>query len=153
MFCFCGKVTPCVVACVHTIFSRSTLMRRDSGDENDVLKPGTHAIMSLDESSHPSTIRSNIWKTNGCSKPLFRIVIFYWPVKDAFDIDACNFGIGGIDRSNVSCLYLRTLHELCDCVLIESSMDEVELYICCSVLLLCSIYFAIVLFCFFFSFV
>ena len=103
-----------------------------SGNEpggRDCLKPGIHAIMSLNESLHPSTFRLTNSTKNNDSKPPFgevNIGLFYWPVDDAFDIVEHNFGNDGIDRSNVSCLYLRTLHEICDCVLIESSMNEVK---------------------------
>ena len=103
-------------------------MSGDEPDRHDILNPGIHAIMSLEESLHPSTFTLNNKKTTDDCKPPFSVVLFYWPVDDAFDIPDHDFVIGGIDRSNVSCLYLRTLHEICDCVLIESSMTEVTLF-------------------------
>ena len=94
-------------------------------DIRKVLKPGIHAIMSLDESIHPTTIKLN---NENDKKPLFRVVLFYWPVKDAFEVKSkCSDFGAGIDRSNVSSLYVRVLHEICNCVVIESTINEVEL--------------------------
>ena len=99
------------------------MLSSDEPGVRDGLNPGIHAIVSLDEPLHPSTFELNSNEKNSSrSKPSsgeVHIVLFYWPVDDAFKTDE-------ISRSNVSCLYLRTLHELCDCVLIESSMKEVK---------------------------
>ena len=96
-------------------------MKKESNGTEKVLNRGIHAIVSLNESSHPSTMVLE----NENERPVCRVVLFYWPVDDAFEIDNHNFGRRGIRRSNVSCLFLRTLHEICDCVVIESSIDEV----------------------------
>ena len=95
----------------------------DEERDEELLKPGIHAIMSIDESLHPTTLRAQ----NIDEIPLFRIVLFYWPVDDAFDLPT-DITSGGITRSNVSCLYLRTLHEITDCVVVSVTMKEVTLH-------------------------
>ena len=72
--------------------------------------------MPLNEGSHPGTTALQ----DSGTTPEVRISLFYWPVDGAFDV-------ANISRSNISCLYLRTLHEICDCVMVESSMNEVQL--------------------------
>ena len=105
-FCaFCFRLF-CLLVVVHR---RSSCARL-----GDSLKPGIHTTMSLKENEHPTTIAMK----NDGKQVVVRVALFYWPVDDAFDIHSIN-------RSNTSCFYLRTLHEICDCVMIESSMNEV----------------------------
>ena len=75
--------------------------------------------MSSDESDHPTTLKAQ----NRDEKPLCRIGLIYWPVDDAFEAAPDGFGIG---RENVSCLYLRILHEITDCVVLPVSASEVK---------------------------
>ena len=89
-----------------------------------LLKPGIHAIMSLNESRHPTTLRAE----NRDKIPVFEIILFYWPVNDAFEIAPQGTKGFGIRRANVSCLYLRALHEISDCVLLPVSMNEVRAF-------------------------
>ena len=98
----------------------------ESGDHEEYLRPGIHAIMSIEESIHPTTLRAQ----NIDKKPLFTINLFYWPVDDAFDMPT-DISSSGISRSNVSCLYLRTLHEIADCVVVPVNMNEVKLLSVC----------------------
>ena len=93
----------------------------DTKEEDELLKPGIHAIMSIEESLHPTTLRTQ----NIDEKPLFEIILFYWPVNEAFDMPT-DITSSGISRDNVSCLYLRTLHEITDCVAIPVNMSEVK---------------------------
>lgn len=88
-----------------------------------LLKPGIHAVMSIEESKHPTTIS----QANPEVKPTFEIVLFYWPVLDAFKIPK-GLSDHGISRSNVSVLYLRVLHEMTDCVCIPVTMNEVMIF-------------------------
>jgi len=46
-----------------------------------------------------------------------KLIMFYWPIIDAF-VD--------IQRSNLSCLFIRLLHELCHTVIIPSSIKEID---------------------------
>ena len=110
-FCFCFLVVAVFFSCRHG--ASCLRLGNDGKSKEDNLKPGIHAIMSLNEELHPTTTAMN----DG-TQVLVRVALFYWPIDRAFDTDKIN-------RSNISCLYLRTLHEICDSVMIESSMDEV----------------------------
>ena len=94
----------------------------DEKRDEELLNPGIHAIMSIDESLHPTTLRAQHIDKN----PLFNIILFYWPVNDAFDMPS-DITRSGITRSNVSCLYLRILHEITDRVVVPVSMNEVRI--------------------------
>ena len=114
----CDRV--CVCSC------RAVL---DKEREEELLKPGIHAIMSIDESDHPTTLKAQ----NRDEKPLCKIGLIYWPVDDAFEVAPAGVGDFGIRRGNVSCLYLRILHEITDCVVLPVSSSEVEfcfVYMC-----------------------
>ena len=100
--------------------SRYHTLLDKTNEDDELVKPGIHAIMSIEESLHPTTLRAQ-----NCDQiPLFNIILFYWPVNDAFEMPT-DITSSGISRDNVSCLYLRTLHEITDCVAIPVNMNEV----------------------------
>ena len=98
---------------------RDTIL--DTSKTEPILKAGIHAIMSIDESVHPTTVS----QAQPNDKPIVNVVLFYWPVVDAFENPngVINYGI---NRSNVSSLYLRILHEISDSVCIPVTTQEVE---------------------------
>ena len=104
-----------VFVCISVLFIHRYVELLDETRDEELFNPGIHAILSIDESLHPTTLRAQ----NSKEIQLFKIVLFYWPVYNVFDV---NFGI---NRSNVSCLYLRTLHEISDCVVAPLSMQQV----------------------------
>lgn len=93
----------------------------DKSTREPLLHAGIHAILSIDESTHPTTLS----QSNLNDKPVCSIVLFYWPIADAFENPngVLNYGI---NRSNVSSLYLRILHEISDSVCIPVTTQEVE---------------------------
>lgn len=93
----------------------------DECNQDCLLTPGIHAILPLDAATHPTT-----FKTRNSGALALRVVLFYWPVDDAFDIPSMGSRFRGICRSNVSCLYLRILHEITDCVMVSVSKQEVK---------------------------
>ena len=91
--------------------------------QDSIFKAGIHAIMSIEESNHPTTLS----RLNPKVKAQCKVVLFYWPVSDAFEHPngLVNYGI---NRSNVSSLYLRILHEISDSVCMPVTMNEVMFY-------------------------
>ena len=73
------------------------------------IKPGFHAIMSLEEDKHPS---NQLTETQERSD----IVLVYWPSSDAFV---------RVRRSNNTSVFLRAMHELCDTVCIPVTKEDV----------------------------
>ena len=80
-----------------------------------VLSPGIHAMVPLDKTKHPSSTRKL-----GSKPSFFDIIVFYWPVDDAFK---------NIERGNVSSLFLRILHEISATVCIPVASQEVKFLI------------------------
>ena len=79
---------------------------------NDKLNPGIYAIIPLNEENHAS----NQLKYNGNIGKPFDIILFYWPIYDAFD---------KIDRNSQTTVFIRVLHELCSTVCVLTNANEV----------------------------
>lgn len=76
------------------------------------IEPGIHAIMSLEESNHPSNQLIG-------TQEICDIVLIYWPIDDAFE---------RVRSSNSTTVFVRAMHEICDTVCVPVTKQDVSLF-------------------------